>query len=826
MELGRKQGNVLATAAVGIVGALLLVGISSFGIWDPWELTSADEARHLLAGEPVELGRSAIAGWVVASGFALFGVHEWSGRLPIALTGLLTLVIVYVLVRRFEGRRAGVFAIVVAGTSPLFLLNARQMLGDAPVFAAQALTGLAALAAIYRPTLRDEAAEKTKRMATIAWLVVMIASAILASLLRGALLGALAPLCAVALVAAVQGLLLAKPSEDPRRAVAVYVVTAAALVVGLGVVRAVIADVADYSTWLGGRPRGGNPPTFEVGLEAIFHAFAPWSALLPLALGRLLLARDAEAPTATGDAATAPAEGEEAPHASAGAFRLALVLWAAFGYGALTLYEARYGPGSYVPVAALGAAVAVLMRDLERSREASWTGAVVAFLFVGLLIRDFDLYPGGPVEGLSVDELTIPEVFNPKAAWSIVLGLFGVMAALALVAAPAPAPAAPAPDAEARAAAKLPDLKAPYRFLRAQWDRGRPYKAWLVLGALFVVFCLVVALVSLTIGESIGLTSLVLKWSLRVGLLPFVLPVLVAGAQLVLFGAKKLAAFRMLPLLVAGIVVGGYASQGFLPALSAHFSPREVYDTFNRLSSAGEVLAEYRVGGRAAAYYARGELTEIDQQDALVALLADRGSRKWAAFPAEELPAIDRAYRRSTGEHLFVVDARSARVVLATNQPVRGVENQSFVARFVRDRVPDDMQHPVHAMLEDKIELVGYDLDLPHGDYVGPGESFTVTWYWRALHASPGSWKIFLHIDGQGNRLNGDHDPVGDKYPVRLWDEGDVVVDVQELTVPANYRPGPYVMFIGMYAGNNRLEVREGPKDTENRVRAGTFMVR
>jgi hypothetical protein len=136
------------------------------------------------------------------------------------------------------------------------------------------------------------------------------------------------------------------------------------------------------------------------------------------------------------------------------------------------------------------------------------------------------------------------------------------------------------------------------------------------------------------------------------------------------------------------------------------------------------------------------------------------------------------------------------------------------------------MQHPVHAMLEDKIELVGYDLDLPHGDYVGPGESFTVTWYWRALHASPGSWKIFLHIDGQGNRLNGDHDPVGDKYPVRLWDEGDVVVDVQELTVPANYRPGPYVMFIGMYAGNNRLEVREGPKDTENRVRAGTFMVR
>ena len=85
---------------------------------------------------------------------------------------------------------------------------------------------------------------------------------------------------------------------------------------------------------------------------------------------------------------------------------------------------------------------------------------------------------------------------------------------------------------------------------------------------------------------------------------------------------------------------------------------------------------------------------------------------------------------------------------------------------------------------------------------------------------------MFLHVDGQGNRLNGDHDPVEGKYPVRLWDEGDVVVDVQELSVPANYRPGPYTFFIGFYAGEGRLTVEEGPKDTENRVRAGTVLVR
>jgi hypothetical protein len=165
-------------------------------------------------------------------------------------------------------------------------------------------------------------------------------------------------------------------------------------------------------------------------------------------------------------------------------------------------------------------------------------------------------------------------------------------------------------------------------------------------------------------------------------------------------------------------------------------------------------------------------------------------------------------------------------VVLAVNQPLRGRENQNFVAQYVLEQPPARIQHRVNARYEDKIELVGYDEDFPNEGYVGAGQSFTVTWYWRCLRTVPGGFKIFLHVDGQGNRLNGDHDPVDGKYPVRLWDEGDVVVDRQELQVPANYRPGEYTYYIGFYNGGTRLHVEQGPEDDADRVIAGRFLVR
>jgi hypothetical protein len=54
--------------------------------------------------------------WAVASSFKLFGVHDWSARLPIALGVLALLLIVYRLGRRIYGEEGGFYAAIALAT--------------------------------------------------------------------------------------------------------------------------------------------------------------------------------------------------------------------------------------------------------------------------------------------------------------------------------------------------------------------------------------------------------------------------------------------------------------------------------------------------------------------------------------------------------------------------------------------------------------------------------------------------------------------------------------------------------------------------------------
>ena len=107
-----------------------------------------------------------------------------------------------------------------------------------------------------------------------------------------------------------------------------------------------------------------------------------------------------------------------------------------------------------------------------------------------------------------------------------------------------------------------------------------------------------------------------------------------------------------------------------------------------------------------------------------------------------------------------------------------------------------------------------------------PGQTFTVTWIFRAQQSNLGAYQAFLHVDAEGQRINGDHDPVDGMYPVRLWSEGDIVVDRQRVSVPATTPPGTYTMYTGFFRGEARLKVLSGPKDDADRVLAGTIQIR
>jgi hypothetical protein len=531
-------------------------------------------------------------------------------------------------------------------------------------------------------------------------------------------------------------------------------------------------------------------------IERVFHAFAPWSALAPLALAHLATAR-------SGDDAVARKERR---------LRVIAMLWLAASYAALTLFLSRYGrTAATIPVTALAVAVALFLREVERTRSAHWPAALGAALLAALLVRDYALYPASPLHALPLAEFTLPEVFNPKVAWAIGLGGFGACAVVALISEPS--------------AATALDLRAPYRWLVQQWRRGLGYKLWLIALGVALLGLLVFSGLSWFDVPGVRLSTLGRKVGRGLGFVPFALPVVVAAAQLVLRGSNALGGARCLPLLVAGLGVGAYTGHGFMPGLSEHFSPREVYETYNALAAVNEPLIEYRVGARTAAYYAKGTAIEVDSQPALLTELV-REKRVWVVFPAEELAAIDRAFRNRTRRHLFVADARSAKVTLATNLPIDGRKDENAISNAVRREPPATIQHPVKANLEDKIELLGYDLELPHEGYVGAGEHFEITWYFKVNKTVPGAYRIFVHIDDSSMRIHGDHDPVDGHYPVRMWDVGDVIVDRQRLEVPASYPGGDYTIYMGFYSGDTRLIVKDGPKDDANRVRAGVLRIR
>jgi len=874
-----------AVAVFVLVSLIVLFGLPNYGIWDPWELGIADDARHLIANEAVESVRPPLTTWLVGQGFSLFGVEEWSGRLPIALSGILLLGLATLAGQLFGDLRRGTYTTIVIATTPFFLLNARHMMGAAPGFLASSLVFIAACLLAFTPG--------EDRRLRIGALIVLPLAILFAVQSAGILLGVAPPLLAVTLAIIARLRWNDRPFAVPTdlesrtRTGAQLIVVLLGAGFGIGTVLAIFNNVEGYSAWTGGLPLRQVPPTFEVPIEAMFHSFAPWSALLPLAFGFLMVETRQEGASKSAMSVEDALRGVS----------LASLAWCGFAYAADTIHAARYGSGSFFAVLGLAWLVASFLRGLERtSRGENWARGLVALLLIALLIRDFASYPGSPLEGLPLSTITVPEEFNPRAGWAIVLGLFGLTAFLTLA---SDMSGKPVPFALAMGGSSARDFGGvllyafvPMHLIRAQWSRGIGFRVWLFVLALLVsallgfgivgfglraalrgaednaVFDIAMHVIPLwaisgliatvasgvlafilyrrstrgvgvasavaflgagiAIGAliflALGGNSLATRVALYVFVVPFGILIAIGVGRALYHLATSQRQRSLLPLFASSLVLAIWFVGFFHPAASAHFSPRDIYDTYNALASDTEPLGEYQVGGRAAAYYTDGEILDLANESDALAFLA-RPTRVWLALPAEQLAQLDRGYRTRANRHLFIADARSARVLLATNQPVEGRADENYLADVVLDS-PPEMQHVVNASLDRRISLLGFNLELPNGDSVGPGQSFAVTWVWRCDAPTPGGYQPFLHIDGFGQRLNGDHEPVNGRYPVRMWNQGDIILDRHELRVPANFPPGDYTFYMGMYAGETRLEVVEGPEDDANRIAAGRLRVR
>jgi hypothetical protein len=87
------------------------------------------------------------------------------------------------------------------------------------------------------------------------------------------------------------------------------------------------------------------------------------------------------------------------------------------------------------------------------------------------------------------------------------------------------------------------------------------------------------------------------------------------------------------------------------------------------------------------------------------------------------------------------------------------------------------------------------------GGTIRPGETLSLTLYWRALAPMDTSYTVFVQaIDEQGTKVaQVDRLPCGGGCPTTTWRPGDLIGESYELAIRPDAPPGRYELIAGMY---------------------------
>jgi hypothetical protein len=326
--------------------------------------------------------------------------------------------------------------------------------------------------------------------------------------------------------------------------------------------------------------------------------------------------------------------------------------------------------------------------------------------------------------------------------------------------------------------------------------------------------------------------SLLKKASVALGFLPFAVLAVDLAFRFVYNAVARARAYRLDMVMGATVFVAFYYAASYLPSVSWNLSPRAGIEKYRELAQKGEELIAFRTSGAMGKFYSDIPLTEVTSQPEMFRIM-EEPKRVFFYFKREEAPSLDLAYKERSHEHIPIVEASSWRFLLATNRPVPGVEQQNPISKIVRLAPPEPM-FKVYANLDNKVEYLGYDLETDHMEetpdgrrdvWAGALEGIKLTTYWHCTGRVNGSYKFFIHVDGFGLRLNGDHEVLDGRYPTRYWRPGDYLVDTYKMKVPIHFRPGNYSIFMGLFQGDNRLPQISGPGQ-DNRILAGILKVK
>jgi 4-amino-4-deoxy-L-arabinose transferase-like glycosyltransferase len=401
------------------------------GLWDPYELNVADLSRRValnlygathLALDGADnslphlndLGRPQLPFSSIGLGFKLFGLHEWAGRMPLAIWGLLGVLATYAFAARLFDRRTGVYSAVALSTMPLYFVQARTMLGDVCCMAglAAAFGGLA-VAAFDR-----DAQGPTPLRDRLPWLAMAAAGLFVGFETRGGLLGLATPLLGVGLSWAASRLASSASNDDRIGAVVGVASLALGAFVAAMAARAIAAEGKDLDLWAGTIFRlPSKYPTYDFYVGAVGHALAPWSAFLPFAFGRVLFA---------------PKRDSSRIEERESLARVALVVGAGVAFTAHGYLAARTDLVAFSGPALCAVACAVALRDFERGAPASVAVGLGTLIVAAVLHHDFHELPDKAFQAFGITGAAFPEGFKAKALslWWVVLGGFALCSLL------------------------------------------------------------------------------------------------------------------------------------------------------------------------------------------------------------------------------------------------------------------------------------------------------------------------------------------------------------------------------------------------------------
>lgn len=831
--------------AVTAVAVVLLLGLQGFGIWQPHEIRVADAARALLSGATDTPVQPPLQVRAVALGFRLGGVSELWGRLPTALLSFLSACALMAAARGAGDRRLAAYTGIAYATLPLVFMNARQMFGGGVAQSASTL-------ALSGVVLAAWGREKRWRVAGV---VIGAVGLLLAQGAVGTMVGVIPVLGALGLASTLR---FSREERWVKLAGVVSLVASAGLMVKVALVLG-RPELDGYSAWVGASSAGQAPTqwqTFEGYIENVLHATFPWTGFVPFGLVRLV-SPPSRVPAGETERVIDADETEEADAWREAGMRLTAFLAIALGFGLQTLHMQLYGMTAFVVVAPIALGLAALLRDCERELAPWRTVAVVAGLFTVLMLRDLLQFPkvsyaalglpgGGPTFpqgftmklGMWFDNLRAARASGgelpplPAEGWfvieSVIFLALGVLAVF-----------------QGSGVVRRFAWAAPWAWIvrteTAGLERGDTEEKLfgkrslgaVILANLRWVFA-ALAVVLIVVGLSVpGATPALTTPGRSAFKLIAALPVLtVAGvfAFMALWNfwswigrpegsVSRVLGTRVTWVPLAATIVALVIVQGFVPALSEHMSPRGVWAVVRMLRHGDEPVARYG-GDRedpATRYYTSSHPEVLtDENQAVQWLTGPR--RSFLVLASDVFPSLNRAYRRARHENLQIADASNSNLYLAVSA-LNGRPNRNPLEPFVQSSRPR-IRHPAREATrwQDTFEYIGYDLDSGGRTYVPLGGSFKISFHFHVLAESARNWQLFVHTDGQGPRINGDHEAVGGKYPTRYWLPGDYIRDDLTVNVPATYRAGIYTVYMGFFDGGDRMRLEGGEHDRDNRV--------